>query len=91
AQDAGARAALGRALDRRGGGEFQQRLGAAESGAGPCVLSELALGEELSSRRLLKVPVAGVRLRRQLRAVWPGGHRPTGPARDLLSLTGRDS
>ncbi|MDX2922918.1 LysR substrate-binding domain-containing protein, partial [Streptomyces sp. NE06-03C] len=65
--------------------------GAAESGAGPCVLSELALGEELSSRRLVKVPVAGVRLRRQLRAVWPGGHRPTGPARDLLSLTGRDT
>lgn len=33
--------------------------GAAESGAGPCVLSELALGEELSSRRLVKIPVAG--------------------------------
>ncbi|MCG7529456.1 LysR family transcriptional regulator [Streptomyces sp. OfavH-34-F] len=61
--------------------------GAAESGAGPCVLSELALGEELSARRLVKVPVAGVRLRRQLRAVWPAGHRPTGPARDLLTLT----
>ncbi|MEV7272230.1 LysR family transcriptional regulator [Streptomyces bacillaris] len=63
--------------------------GAAESGAGPCVLSELALGEELSARRLVKIPVAGVRLRRQLRAVWPAGHRPTGPARDLLSRTGR--
>lgn len=60
--------------------------GAAESGAGPCVLSELALGEELSARRLVKVPIAGARLRRQLRAVWPG-HRPTGPARDLLTLT----
>ncbi|MFB8117625.1 MULTISPECIES: LysR family transcriptional regulator [unclassified Streptomyces] len=65
--------------------------GAAESGAGPCVLSELALGEELSARRLVKVPVEGVRLRRQLRAVWPSGHRPTGPARDLLSLTARDT
>jgi len=62
--------------------------GAAESGAGPCVLSELALGEELSARRLVKVPIAGARLRRQLRAVWPSGHRPTGPARDLLTLTG---
>ncbi|MFE5078104.1 LysR substrate-binding domain-containing protein, partial [Streptomyces halstedii] len=61
--------------------------GAAESGAGPCVLSELALDEELSARRLVEIPVAGVRLRRQLRAVWPAGHRPTGPARDLLSLT----
>ncbi|MFD6423175.1 LysR family transcriptional regulator [Streptomyces sp. NPDC060198] len=60
---------------------------AAESGAGPCVLSELALGEELSARRLVPVQLAGVRLRRQLRAVWPTGHRPAGPARDLLSLT----
>ncbi|WP_328722645.1 LysR family transcriptional regulator [Streptomyces sp. NBC_00247] len=62
---------------------------AAESGAGPCVLSELALGEELSARRLVPVPLTGVRLRRQLRAVWPTGHRPAGPARDLLSLTAR--
>ncbi|MFD6246675.1 LysR family transcriptional regulator [Streptomyces roseolus] len=60
---------------------------AAVSGAGPAVLSELAIAEELSSRRLVAVPVAGVRLARDLRAVWPTGHRPTGPARDLLSLT----
>ncbi|NGO47565.1 LysR family transcriptional regulator [Streptomyces ureilyticus] len=57
------------------------------SGAGPAVLSELALGEELSARRLVSVPVADVRLSRALRAVWPAGHRPAGPARDLLSLT----
>jgi molybdate transport repressor ModE-like protein len=57
------------------------------SGAGPAVLSELALGEELSARRLVPIPVHGVRLRRSLRAVWPTGHRPTGPARDLLGLT----
>lgn len=57
------------------------------SGAGPAVLSELALGEELSARRLVSVPVADVRLSRALRAVWPVGHRPAGPARDLLSLT----
>lgn len=60
---------------------------AAVSGAGPAVLSELALTEELASRRLVAIPVAGVLLRRDLRAVWPTGHRPTGPARDLLSLT----
>ncbi|MFF0463302.1 LysR family transcriptional regulator [Streptomyces mexicanus] len=59
----------------------------AVSGAGPAVLSELAVGEELSLRRLVNVPVQGVALRRDLRAVWPTGHRPTGPARDLLSLT----
>ncbi|GAA2516256.1 LysR family transcriptional regulator [Streptomyces longisporus] len=60
---------------------------AAVSGAGPAVLSELAVGEELAMRRLVPVPVAGVALARDLRAVWPTGHRPVGPARDLLSLT----
>ncbi|MEV5507219.1 LysR family transcriptional regulator [Streptomyces orinoci] len=57
------------------------------SGAGPSVLSELAVGEELAARRLVEVPVAGLRLRRDLRAVWPLGHRPVGPARELLALT----
>ncbi|MEU6367765.1 LysR family transcriptional regulator [Streptomyces sp. NPDC046931] len=57
------------------------------SGAGPAVLSELAVGEELSARRLVSVPVEGVRLDRALRAVWRTGHRPTGPGRDLLGLT----
>ncbi|MEV7525206.1 LysR substrate-binding domain-containing protein [Streptomyces sp. NPDC091371] len=60
---------------------------AALSGAGPCVLSELALGDELAARRLVEVPVAGAALGRALRAVWPAGARPAGPARDLLSLT----
>ncbi|URM91974.1 LysR family transcriptional regulator [Streptomyces sp. MRC013] len=60
---------------------------AAVSGAGPAVLSELAVTEELASRRLVEVPVEGVDLRRALRAVWPTGPRPTGPARDLLSLS----
>ncbi|MFC3577181.1 LysR family transcriptional regulator [Streptomyces yaanensis] len=59
----------------------------AVSGAGPAVLSELAVGEELSARRLVSVPVDGVRLDRVLRAVWRTGHRPTGPGRDLLGLT----
>ncbi|MFV8127589.1 LysR family transcriptional regulator [Streptomyces syringium] len=57
------------------------------SGAGPSVLSELAVGEELAARRLVEIPVPGIGLRRDLRAVWPTGHRPTGPARDLLGLT----
>lgn len=57
------------------------------SGAGPSVLSELAVGEELASRRLKEVAVPGVCLRRDLRAVWPTGHRPSGPSRELLSLT----
>ncbi|MFF2506694.1 LysR family transcriptional regulator [Streptomyces sp. NPDC058067] len=60
---------------------------AAVSGAGPAVLSELAVGEELAARRLVEIPLEGVTLRRDLRAVWPTGHRPVGPARDLLGLT----
>ncbi|MFV2120516.1 LysR substrate-binding domain-containing protein, partial [Streptomyces sp. Act-28] len=60
---------------------------AAVSGAGPAVLSELAVTEELASRRLAEIPVEGADLRRALRAVWPTGPRPTGPARDLLSLS----
>ncbi|OIJ88798.1 LysR family transcriptional regulator [Streptomyces monashensis] len=59
----------------------------AVSGAGPSVLSELVVGEELAMRRLVSIPVEGVSLQRELRAVWPTGHRPTGPARELLSLT----
>ncbi|WP_330329560.1 LysR family transcriptional regulator [Streptomyces sp. NBC_00536] len=60
---------------------------AAVSGAGPCVLSELAVREELAGRRLVAVSVTGQPLGRSLRAVWPAGTRPAGPARDLLSLT----
>ncbi|MFF2524357.1 LysR family transcriptional regulator [Streptomyces liangshanensis] len=56
-------------------------------GVGPCVLSELAVAEELAARRLVAVPVSGLDLGRELRAVWPSGPRPTGPARDLLVLT----
>ncbi|MCQ9132917.1 MULTISPECIES: LysR family transcriptional regulator [Streptomyces] len=60
---------------------------AAVSGAGPAVLSELAVGEELALRRLVAIPVDAVPLTRDLRAVWPAGHRPAGPARELLALT----
>ncbi|MGW2042898.1 LysR family transcriptional regulator [Streptomyces virginiae] len=60
---------------------------AALGGAGPCVLSELAVVDELAARRLVEVPVSGAALGRALRAVWPAGARPAGPARDLLSLT----
>ncbi|MFH8368256.1 LysR family transcriptional regulator [Streptomyces sp. NPDC018031] len=63
---------------------------AAVSGAGPAVLSRLAVREELAARRLVEVPVGGVSLRRDLRAVWPAGRRPAGPARDLLGLTRSD-
>ncbi|GHF40092.1 transcriptional regulator [Streptomyces mashuensis] len=57
------------------------------SGAGPSVLSELAVADELASHRATEIPLRSLPLRRALRAVWPTGHYPTGPARDLLGLT----
>lgn len=62
---------------------------AAVSGAGPAAVSELAVAEELADGRLVPVPVPELDLSRPLRAVWPQGQRPAGPARDLLSLTRR--
>ncbi|GAA2150076.1 LysR family transcriptional regulator [Kitasatospora kazusensis] len=60
---------------------------AAMTGSEPVCLSELAVVEELATRRLVEVPLEGINLRRPLRAVWPTGQRPTGPARQLLGLT----
>ncbi|WP_327358728.1 LysR family transcriptional regulator [Streptomyces sp. NBC_01304] len=59
------------------------------SGAGPAVLSDLAVREEVAAQRLIPVPVRDTDLTRSLRAVWPTGHRPAGPGRDLLGLTRR--
>jgi hypothetical protein len=36
------------------------------AGAGPAVLSELTVTEDITARRLARVPVAGVNLRRAL-------------------------
>jgi DNA-binding transcriptional LysR family regulator len=56
------------------------------AGAGPAVLSELAVAEDLASHRLARVAVADVNLRRSLRAIWSGGRLPPmGAARDLLT------
>ena len=62
------------------------------AGAGPAVLSELTVAEDISAQRLARVPVAGVNLRRSLRAIWSGGTLPpAGAARDLLAhvISGR--
>jgi DNA-binding transcriptional LysR family regulator len=59
---------------------------AVEVGAGPAVLSAFAVDDDLAAGRLVRVPVAGVDLTRRLRAVWPRGQRPAGPARDLLRI-----
>ncbi|WP_103534165.1 LysR family transcriptional regulator [Streptomyces sp. SM11] len=61
---------------------------AAAAGLGPAVLSSLALTAELASGTLKAVPVAGLDTTRSLRAVWPTGARPAGPARDLCQARG---
>jgi hypothetical protein len=40
------------------------------------VLSELAVADELASPRLVRVPVTGVDLHRDLRVVWIGQKAP---------------
>ena len=63
--------------------------GAVVAGAGPAVISELAVSGDLANGRLVAVAVDGLELRRVLRAVWPGGHRLVGPAAELLAIARR--
>ncbi|GAC1641802.1 MAG: LysR family transcriptional regulator [Mycobacterium sp.] len=56
------------------------------AGAGPAVISRLAVEDELVLGRLQAVPIAGLDLRRELRAVWLGARTPpAGAIRELLS------
>lgn len=55
-------------------------------GAGPAVLSALAVADDLASGRLKSITVSGVELGRTLRAIWDGPSTPpAGAVRDLLS------
>lgn len=58
---------------------------ATAAGVAPAVLSEYAVREARQHGDLVVVPVAEGPLRRDLRAVWVGGVRPTGPAGELVS------
>ncbi|WKG06007.1 LysR family transcriptional regulator [Mycolicibacterium sp. HK-90] len=59
------------------------------AGAGPAVMSRLAVEDDLTLGRLREVPIAGLDLRRELRAIWSGGRTPpAGAVRDLLSHIG---
>jgi DNA-binding transcriptional LysR family regulator len=62
---------------------------AVAAGAGPAVLSSLAVAADLAAGSLCAVPVIGLDLRRHLRAVWPAGRSLTGPARDLVAIAAR--
>jgi DNA-binding transcriptional LysR family regulator len=64
---------------------------AVAAGAGPAVLSSLAVAGELTAGTLRAVPVIGLNLNRVLRAVWRAGHRLTGPAQDLYTIAARSA
>lgn len=59
---------------------------AVAAGAGPAVLSDLAVEDDVGTGRLVRVAVRGVDLTRRLRAVWPVGTRLLPAAADLLRL-----
>lgn len=64
--------------------------GAVLAGAGPAVMSRLAVADDLAVGRLRAVKVPALNLRRELRAIWLGGNTPpVGAVRDLLSHIGR--
>lgn len=59
------------------------------AGAGPAVVSRLAVADDLAGGRLVSVAVTGPDLRRSLRAVWAGPRTPpAGAVRDLLAHIG---
>lgn len=60
----------------------------AASGAGPAVLSELAVRPWIARGDLVEVPVAGLALDRRLRAVWRSGEPLSAPAAALLGQLG---
>lgn len=60
--------------------------GSVLAGAGPAVLSSLAVEDDVASGRLRAVPVIGLALSRRLLAVWPLGSTPRGPVQDLLAI-----
>ena len=62
---------------------------AVAAGAGPAVLSSLAVAAELSAGTLRAVTVIDLGLDRTLRVVWAAGRRLTDPARDLYTIASR--
>lgn len=57
------------------------------AGAGPAVLSELAVADDVVAGRLCAISTEALDLVRDLRAVWRGGPQsPVGAARELLML-----
>ena len=65
--------------------------GAVVAGAGPCILSGLAVDAEVAQKRLIAVTVRGIDLTRRLRAVWPRGAELGEPSRWLLDAASVES
>lgn len=55
------------------------------AGAGPAVMSRLAVVDDLATGRLRAVTIPGLDLRRTLRAAWIGGRTPPPSIRNLLN------
>ncbi len=64
-------------------------IAAVAAGAGPALVSELAVVDDLAAGRIRAVSVRGTGFERRLRAVWPRDQRPSEPARELLAIAGR--
>lgn len=58
------------------------------AGTGAAVLSAMTVDDELSHGELVRVPVIGVHLIRQLRAVWGTHAELSSPARSLIKIAG---
>jgi DNA-binding transcriptional LysR family regulator len=56
------------------------------AGAGPAVMSRLAVADDLAVGRLRAITISELNLGRRLQAIWVGGRTPpAGAVRDLLS------
>jgi molybdate transport repressor ModE-like protein len=56
------------------------------AGAAPTVITELAVADDLTAGRLIRIEVPELDLNRALRAIWNGSaNPPAGPARDLVA------
>ncbi|WFG43651.1 LysR family transcriptional regulator [Pseudonocardia alni] len=62
---------------------------AVAGGAGPAVISGLAVAAEVAAGTLRTVPVRGADLQRRLRAAWRRGRAPSGPALVLVRIASR--
>jgi DNA-binding transcriptional LysR family regulator len=62
---------------------------AVTAGAGPAVVSELAVRAELQAGQLVAVPSEDLSLRRTIRAIWAPSRPPSAAAGQLLVIAAR--